>query len=156
MFNYYASDHTFILGCRPRGGRKKKNRDFQLKSYKVVDFTLEQNHLQWQISKAICMWFPWKAGDPKFLCLTGSNLPYRTSRFFPSAPLVYCAVTQFTFPIRILGILTNAKGYCIEAVTKNIFKDGTSGTMSLKANEGLECSDKALCGFFVCLFSLLN
>lgn len=140
------------------GGGKKKNRDFQLKSYKVVDFTLEQNHLQWQISKAICMWFPWKAGDPKFLCLTGSNLPYRTSRFFLQL-LWFIALlrnSQFTFRIRILGILTNAKGYCIEAVTKNIFKDGTSGTMSLKANEGLECSDKALCGFFVCLFSLLN
>lgn len=101
MFNYYASDHTFILGCRPRererGKKKQKPGDLQLKDYKVVAFTLERNHLQWQISKAICRWFPWKAGDPKFLCLTRSDLLHRASGFFPSVLLVYYAVKELTF-----------------------------------------------------------
>lgn len=98
MFNYCASDHTFILGCRPKERRKKKARDLQLKSYKVANFTLEQNHLQWQISKAICMRFSWKADDPKFLCLTGSDLPHRTSRFFSAvSPCLLCCY-KFHFP----------------------------------------------------------
>lgn len=131
MFNYCASDHTFILGSRPKERRKKKARDLQLKSYKVVNFTLEQNHLQWQISKAICMRFSWKADDPKFLCLTGSDLPRRTSRFFSAIPLVYCAVTNFTFlsstTITILEMLFNASGHFINTVPSSIFKGITLG-----------------------------
>lgn len=151
MFNYCASDHTFIWGCRPKERRKKKKaRDLQLKSYKAVNFTLEQNHLQWQISKAICMRFSWKADDPKFLCLTGSDLPNRTGGFFSAAPTrlpqplpcnshpVCCPVTNFSSLcrtlIRILETLVNANGYFINAATSSTFKAITSGVTSLMEN----------------------
>lgn len=139
MFNYCASDHTFILGCRPKERRerkKKKARDLQLKSYKAVNFTLEQNHLQWQISKAICMRFSWKADDPKFLCLTGSDLPNRTGGFSFAAPpplqlpprLLCCY--QFTSlcrtRIRILEMLVNADRYSTPSIFKDVSSDMTS------------------------------
>lgn len=69
-------------------GKKKKARILQLKRYKVLNFTLELNTLQWQISKAICMVCSWKAKDPKFLCLTGSNFPPRTGGFCSSPHLL--------------------------------------------------------------------
>lgn len=130
--------HSYWAAGQKREEKKKKARDLQLKSYKVVNFTLEQNRLQWQISKAICMRFSWKADDPKFLCLTGSDLPHRTSRFFSAVSLVYCAVTHFTFlsspTIRILEMSLNANGYFINTATSSIFKAITSGTTLLTEN----------------------
>lgn len=131
MFNYCASDHTFILGCRPKERRKKKKaRDLQLKSYKVVNFTLEQNYLQWQISKAICMRFSWKADDPKFLCLTGSDLPHRRSRFFSCRSPLFIVLLQISLSsttIRILEMLFNAGAHFINTAPSSIFKAITSG-----------------------------
>lgn len=130
--------------------RKKKARELQLNSYKVANFTLEQNRLQWQISKAICMRFSWKADDPKFLCLTGSDLPPRTSRFFSAVSLVYCAVTNFTFlsstTIRILEMLFNANGYFVNTATSSIFKDYHL-RYDVTDGEHLESSDKIGCFF---------
>lgn len=104
MFNYCASDHTFTLGCRPKNKgereRIKKARVLQLKCYKVLNFTVELNTLQWQISKAICMVFSWKAEDPKFLCLTGSDFPPWTGGFCSSPHLL--RGYKFCFPFFFL------------------------------------------------------
>ena len=128
MFNYCASDHTFTLGCRPK--KKKKARVLQLKCYKVLNFTLELNTLQWQISKAICMVFSWKAEDPKFLCLTGSDFPPWTRGFCSSPHSLWSYKLSFFFFFPFFFLAQRDLKYRREGTKtkeKNILVEMTTG-----------------------------